>query len=119
MASVAYVVVSQHVADVACGSELLCSQPRMLLQAGVQFVSLIVASCSMASLALVSPCVINLTYLGKLVSSLVTRDVSCHVTNLTFDMVSQHHACHIVASWHMASLAPCGELLHSHPRVSW
>ena len=88
MTGVAYVVVSQHVADVACGSELPYSQPCMLQQAGVQFVSLKAASCCMASLALVSCCVINLTYLGELVSSLVTYDVSCHVANLAFDMAS-------------------------------
>ena len=88
MAGVMYVTVSQHVADVASGSELPCSQPCMLQQAGVQFVSLIVANCCMVSLALVSCRVTNLTYLSELVSSLVTHDVSCCVTNLAFDMVS-------------------------------
>ena len=88
MADVAYVMVSQHVTSATCGSELPCSQPGMLHQAGAQFVSLIVASCHMGSLALVSCRVTNLTYLGELVSSLVTCDVSCHVANLAFDMVS-------------------------------
>ena len=88
MAGVAYVMVSQHVADVACESELPCSQPRMLQRAGVRFVSLIVASCHMGSLALVSCRVTNLTYLGELVSSLVTHGVSCRVANLAFDMAS-------------------------------
>ena len=88
MASIAYVMVSQRVADVTCGSELPYSQPCMLQRAGVWFVSLIVASCCMGSLALVSCCVTNLTYLSELVSRLVTCDVSCHVANLVFDMAS-------------------------------
>ena len=88
MAGVVYVMMSQRVADVACGSELPCSQPYMLQRAGVRFVSLIVVSCHMGSLVLVSCHATNLTYLGELVSSLVTCDVSCCVANLAFDMAS-------------------------------